>query len=75
MSLDKSISSGREHREKYRKVCYIVDRSCRNHGGRTKRHCAGQCTWCLENRTHRYTKEVERGKASIEDYEAENFET
>jgi len=50
MSLNKSIASGKEHRKEYRGA-KAVDRTCRNHGGRsggTKK----QCPWCLDNRTH-----------------------
>ena len=74
MSLDKAISSGKEHRKQYR-GSKTFDYTCRNHGGKTKRHSAGQCGWCLENRIHKYAKEIEKGEASVKDYEAENLET
>lgn len=75
MSLDKAIDSGREHRKRYYKRCFEIDYSCRNHGGKTKKHCGGQCPWCLEDRLHKYDKEVEKGEASMKDYEAGNLET
>ncbi len=46
MSLEKSISSGREHRKPYRKA-KAVDKTCRNHG---------TCVWCRENRLHSVRK-------------------
>lgn len=42
MSLDRAISSGKEHRKPYRKS-KAFDASCRNHG---------RCSWCEGNRRH-----------------------
>jgi len=60
MSLDKAIANGREHRKQYRKLCYLIDYTCRNHGGRTKKHSGGQCLWCLENRRIQTLRDNER---------------
>ena len=46
MSLDKSIDSGKDHREQYH-GSKSFDPSCRNHGG---------CPWCEENRKYKYIK-------------------
>ena len=48
MSLDKSIEHGKEKRKK-RPFAKSIDKRCRNHGG---------CTWCLENRLHKYKKKM-----------------
>lgn len=45
MSLDKSITNGRERRRRYR-GSKAVDKSCRNHGGGRKYPCA----YCENNR-------------------------
>lgn len=66
MSLDKAIDSGKEHRKPYRRS-KVFDYTCRNHGGRTKKHCSNQCPYCLENRMHKYDKENERIKRAMED--------
>lgn len=50
MSLNKAIEHHKEHRKPYRGA-KSFDVCCRNHGG---------CPWCLENRTHKYKKELER---------------
>lgn len=63
MSLDKAIEHGKEYRKQYT-LPKSIDGSCRNHGGKTKKHSAGQCQWCLENRMYQTTKEKERLKAS-----------
>lgn len=44
MSLDKSISHGKEHRKPYR-GSKAIDPTCRNHGG---------CPVCEENRKHKF---------------------
>ena len=46
MSLDKSITHGKEHRKPYRGA-KAIDRTCRNHGS---------CGWCKGNRTHKNDK-------------------
>ena len=54
--LDKAIEHGKEHRKPYR-GSKAIDYFCRNHGG---------CSWCEENRKHKF-----RDKHPIEkeDYE------
>lgn len=59
MPLDIAIEKGREHRRPYRGA-KAVDGTCRNHGGKGKRHCGGQCLWCLGSRMIRDTREKER---------------
>lgn len=44
MSLDKAIEHGKERRKPYR-GSKAFDYTCRNHGG---------CTWCEENRKHKF---------------------
>ena len=44
MSLDKAIEHGKERRKQYR-GSKAIDTSCRNHGS---------CTWCEENRKHKF---------------------
>ena len=56
MSLDKSIENGREHREPYR-GSKAIDRTCRNHGGKTKRREHGQCPWCKGNFLYKSAKD------------------
>ena len=46
MSLDKSISSGKERRKQYTGA-KAVDSTCRNHGS---------CSWCQGNRIHKHEK-------------------
>lgn len=46
MSLDKSITHGKEHRKPYQGA-KAIDRTCRNHGS---------CEWCKGNRTHKNKK-------------------
>lgn len=60
MSLDKAIEHGREKRKPYYKLCYQIDRTCRNHGGNGKKHDGWQCPWCKENRLYQTTKEKMR---------------
>lgn len=59
MSLDKAIESGKEHRKMYRGSKAIAH-SCRNHGG---------CDWCLENRTCKYKKELEKALDKLKEEE------
>lgn len=44
MSLDKAITSGKEHRKQYRGA-KAVNNQCRNHGS---------CPFCRENRLHKF---------------------
>lgn len=48
MSLNKAISSGKEHRKPYRKS-KAIDYSCRNHGS---------CAYCKRNRLHNTKKKL-----------------
>lgn len=50
MSLEKGISSGKEHRKSYQ-GSKAIDKSCRNHGG---------CCWCEENRKYKYIKKSQK---------------
>lgn len=62
MSLDKSITHGKEHRKPYRGA-KAIERICRNHGG---------CGWCKENRTHKNDKRELRQAQELEEYERGN---
>ncbi len=55
MSLDKSIKSGKEKRDPYRKS----SSACWNHGG---------CSFCLSNRVHRYNKYMRKAVESFREY-------
>lgn len=46
MSLDKAILHGNEKRKPYR-GSKVIDCTCRNHGS---------CTWCRDNRLHKFRK-------------------
>ena len=59
MSLNQSITHGKEHRKPYRGAKGI-DRTCRNHGG---------CEWCKGNRTHKNDKSELRQVQELEEYE------
>lgn len=59
MSLDKSITHGKEHRKPYRGA-KAIDRTCRNHGS---------CEWCKGNRMHRNDKRQLRRVQELEEYE------
>ena len=59
MSLDKSITHGKEHRKLYWGA-KAIDRTCRNHGG---------CEWCKGNRTHKNDKSELRQVQELEEYE------
>lgn len=63
MSLNKAIEHGKEHRKEYTHA-QAVDRTCRNHGGRSG-GSKKQCPWCLGNRLYKNKKREE--KASVED--------
>jgi len=58
MSLNKSITHGKEHRKPYRGAKAIA-KSCRNHGG---------CEWCKRNRTHKNDKRELRQVQKLEEY-------
>lgn len=66
MSLDKAITSGKEHRRPYY-GSKSFDYTCRNHGGKGKKHCRGQCPACLSNRTHKYVKTYMSAKEAIDE--------
>lgn len=59
MSLNQSITHGKEHRKPYRGA-KAIDRTCRNHGG---------CEWCKGNRTHKNNKRELRQVQELEEYE------
>ena len=48
MAMHKAIKSGKEHRVEYgtkgQPYCKAVDKTCRNHGGRSG-GAANQCPW------------------------------
>lgn len=71
MSLDKSIEHGKEHRVQYgtkgQPFAKAVDRTCRNHGGRSGGN-KKQCSWCLGNRMYKTNKEIERADNSYKEY-------
>lgn len=50
MGLHKAIEHGKEHRKKW-SFAKSIDKRCRNHGG---------CDWCLDNRLHKYKKQMEK---------------
>lgn len=58
MSLDKSITHGKEHHKLYQGA-KAVEKSCRNHGG---------CEWCRGNRTHKNDKRELRQAQELEEY-------
>lgn len=61
MSLDKSITHGKEHRKPYRGA-KAIDHTCRNHGS---------CEWCKGNRTHKNDKRELKSKCDLEEWENE----
>ncbi len=69
MSLHKAIKSGKEHRIEYgtknQPYCKSVDETCRNNGGRRKKH---QCLWCLNNRTKKNKNKVKVAKKEMQDF-------
>ena len=58
MSLNQSITHGKEHRKPYRGA-KAIDRTCRNHGG---------CEWCKGNRTHKNNKREMKTIYDLEEY-------
>ena len=64
MSLDKAIEHGKEKRKPYY-GSKAKDKTCRNHGGNGKKHDAGQCVWCKENRMIQSMKEDLRIKEEL----------
>ncbi len=59
MSLNKSISHGKEHRKLYRGA-KLMDCTCRNHGS---------CGWCKGNRMYKNDKRELRQVQELEEYE------
>lgn len=58
MSLDKSITHGKEHRRPCRDAKTIA-KSCRNHG---------DCEWCRWNRTYKNDKRELHTLQELNDY-------
>ena len=58
MSLDKSITSGKEHRKPYYKS-KVIDRTCRNHGS---------CPFCESSRTYKNTKRIQAAQDELAEY-------
>jgi hypothetical protein len=58
MSLDKAIQYGKEHRRQYKRA-ELFSRSCRNHG---------TCSWCKNNRTHKFKRASLSSKQQIKEY-------
>lgn len=72
MSLHKAIASGKEHRIEYgtkgQPYCKAVDKTCRNHGGRTG-GSGKQCVWCLHNRTAKNNAKKELAEKKIKNFQ------
>lgn len=66
MSLDRAIEHGREHRRQYHDS-RAFDYTCRNHGGKGKRHDGWQCPACKANRLIQLTKEQDRIQAQLKE--------
>lgn len=64
MSLDKSISSGKEKRKKYRGA-KAIDHTCRNHGS---------CSYCESNRKYSTRKRLISAKDQEEEVEIYSLE-
>lgn len=62
MSLDKSITHGKEHRKPYRGA-KAIDRTCRNHDS---------CEWCKGNRTHKNDKKELKCKQEVREWGKSN---
>lgn len=62
MSLDKSITHGKEHRKPYHGA-KAIDRTCRNHGS---------CGWCKSNRTHKNDKMELKCEQEVREWEKSN---
>lgn len=60
MSLDKSIQSGKSHRNPYRGA-KAIDATCRNHGS---------CKWCEGNRTYKNDKRELAAEQELTEYES-----
>lgn len=58
MSLDKAITSGKEHRKEYR-GSKAIDCTCRNNGS---------CEWCRINRLYSSLKKIEKMNYDEEEY-------
>ena len=71
MALDKAIEKGREHRRPYYRA-KAIDGSCRNDGGKGKRHCGGQCLYCLSDRIVQRNREEERVEFEIRNFEEQD---
>lgn len=61
MGLEKAIEHGKEHRKPYR-GSKAFDHYCRNHG---------ECIWCKNNRLFSKTKDREKLKEELKDYESD----
>lgn len=59
MSLDKSITNGKEHRNPYRGA-KAIGNTCRNHGS---------CEWCKGNRTHKNDKSELKCEQELKGYD------
>lgn len=59
MSLNKAIEHNKEHRKSYM-GSKAIDKTCRNHGG---------CSWCEENRKHKYITSQEKINARLKDWQ------
>ena len=72
MAMHKAIKSGKEHRVEYgtkgQPYCKAVDKTCRNHGGRSG-GAANQCLWCLGNRINKYKNMDKITKKEIRDFQ------
>ncbi len=55
MSMEKAIEHGKEHRKPYT-GSKSIDKTCRNHGG---------CSWCEENRKHKYIVKKEKTNSRL----------
>lgn len=58
MSLDKAIKYGKEKRKPYRRG-KAIDTACRNHG---------ECSYCRDNRLHKYKRELARLQFELDDF-------
>lgn len=71
MSLHKAIKSGKEHRVEYgtkgQPYCKAIDRTCRNHGGRSG-GAGNQCPYCLGNRVNKNKQKDKVAKLEIKKY-------
>lgn len=63
MSLDKAIEHGKEHRKQYTDS-RAIDYSCRNHG---------DCTYCRENRLHKFRDKYPLDDGEVFDVERFGF--